>query len=54
MHQGAMADEVPGDMQIPGGIDIPTYFGKLTNAVKALSERLNGYDRLLGQTQGGM
>lgn len=52
MHQGAMADEAPQDVRIPGGLDIPSYLGKLTNAVKALNEKFSGYEKLMSQ-QGG-
>ena len=55
MHQGAMADEAPEDTQVPGGIDIPSYLGKLTNAVKALNQKMSAYDRLMQpQQEGGM
>jgi hypothetical protein len=46
MHEGAMADEAPADTQIPGGIDVPSYLGKLTNAVKALNNKMSAYERL--------
>lgn len=46
MHEGAMADEAPADTQVPGGIDIPSYLGKLTNAVKALNTKMSAYERL--------
>jgi hypothetical protein len=53
MHEGAMADEAPMDTQVPGGIDVPSYLGKLTNAVKALNQKMGAFDRLM-QSQGGM
>lgn len=52
MHQGAMMDEAPADTRVPGGLDIPTYLGKLTNAVKALNTKFGGYEKLMAQ-QGG-
>lgn len=54
MHEGAMADQVPEDMQAPAGIDVPSYLGKLTNAVKVLNQKMSAYERLLqgGQANG--
>jgi hypothetical protein len=51
MHEGAMANEAPEDTQVPGGIDIPSYLGKLTNSVKALNKKIGAYELLL---QGGV
>jgi hypothetical protein len=57
-HQGAMSDEAPEDVQAetgpgePGMLDIPSYLGKLTNAVKALNTKMGAFDRLMAQ-QGG-
>lgn len=51
-HEGAMFDEAPQDVQVPrsegspGGLDIPSYLGKLTNAVKALNHKMSAYERL--------
>ena len=52
MHQGAMADEAPPDTQVPGGIDIASYMGKLTNSIKALNNKVGAFERLMA-TQGG-
>lgn len=54
MHEGAMADEAPVDVQAPGGLDVPSYLGKLTNAVKALNQKMSAYDRLLQGGQNGL
>jgi hypothetical protein len=53
-HEGAMADEAPEDVQAQGGLDIPSYLGKLTNAVKALNDKVGAFDRLMqgGQAHG--
>lgn len=50
-HEGAMMDEAPADTQVPGGIDIPSYLGKLTNSVKALNHKMGAFERLMS-TQG--
>ena len=52
MHQGAMADEAPEGTQVPGGIDIASYMGKLTNSIKALNDKVGAFERLMA-TQGG-
>jgi hypothetical protein len=49
MHEGAMSTNVPEDAQAPGGIDIPTYMGKLTNAVKALDQKVGAFARMMQQ-----
>ena len=53
MHQGAMADEAPEGTQVPGGIDIASYLGKLTNSIKALNNKVGAFERLMA-TQGGV
>lgn len=48
-HVGTMTTELPEEMLSPDGqgIDIPSYLGRLTQAVKALDKKIGGFERLL-------
>ena len=48
-HVGTMTTELPEDMLSPDGqgIDIPSYLGRLTQAVKALDKKMGGFESLL-------
>ena len=48
-HVGTMTTELPDEMLSPDGqgIDIPSYLGRLTQAVKALDKKMGGFESLL-------
>lgn len=52
-HVGAMAQDMPGDMSDGTSVDVPTYLGKLTQSVQALSEKLGRFEKMLN-VQGGV
>lgn len=50
-HMGAMAQDMPQDMSPDSkSVDVPSYLGKLTQAVQALNARMGKYEMML---QGG-
>ena len=48
-HVGTMTTELPEELLSPDGqgIDIPSYLGRLTQAVKALDKKMGGFESLL-------
>ena len=52
MHTGGMAQDMPEDVSPDGkSVDIASYLGKTTNALKALNQRMSAFEQLM--TAGG-
>jgi len=50
-HTGGMAQDMPPDVSDGESVDVVSYLGKTTNALKALTNKVNGFERLMA---GGM
>ena len=47
LHTGGMAQDMPGDVSDGKSVDVPTYLGKATNAIQALTKKVNAFEQLL-------
>lgn len=47
LHTGGMAQDMPGDVSDGQSVDVPTYLGKATNAIQALTKKVNAFEQLL-------
>lgn len=47
LHTGGMAQDMPGDVSDGRSVDVPTYLGKATNAIQALTKKVNAFEQLL-------
>jgi hypothetical protein len=48
MHTGGMAQDMPPDISPDGrSVDVVSYLGKTTQAIKALAKKVNGFEQLL-------
>lgn len=49
MHTGGMAQDMPPDMSDGKSVDVISYLGKTTQAIQALTKKMNAFEALLGQ-----
>lgn len=50
MHTGGMAQDMPPDVSPDGkSVDVVSYLGKTTQAIQALTQKINAFEALLGQ-----
>lgn len=50
MHTGGMAQDMPPDLSPDGkSVDVISYLGKTTQAIQALTKKVNAFEALLGQ-----
>jgi hypothetical protein len=50
MHTGGMAQDMPPDVSPDGqSVDVVSYLGKTTQAIQALTKKMNAFEALLGQ-----